>query len=687
MHESHRPGTPQASHPWALVLCLVGLDYFSTLAYLPSIAVEAAGPWAPVAAGAVVLATFLLAIPVYWYIVGRSTDGRGATGLLEELIPGWRGKLVVLTVLGFAAADFVITRSLSVADAAVHLINNPHGQRLLARLPESLPTPERPWWPPFDALLVRLSTPQVAISLGLSIISFALLHVLKRGLTRRILLLAAAAVVCYLALSGLVIVSAATYVAHHVGIWHGWLGATFAAPTPKGAAPTPYAWAWACLYAALWSFPQMALGLSGFEMIMTVTPQVHPGHGRAAANHESQHAHHAAGRVRNTRKLMFAAASIMAIYLVSAVAVTTLLVPSAALKPGGAAQHRALAYLAHGSPLADASSAAALNPIFGDHFGDLYDLSTVLVLCLAGASVSMGLRNLLPHYLNRLGMEVSWAGRVGVILHALNLIVLLVTVVFRASPSSQQWAYATSVLVLLAAAAFAAAMDRNRRPPFGARRVLRAANFSIAAAFFLTMTGLTVLINHSGLTIALSFVAAILTSSFISRWIRSTELRFEGFEFADDATRRRWDELSRSGPKVLAPHRPGLVTLSEKSRTLQRDYRLDPATPVLFIQVELGDPSNFYQQPLMEIEHQDGLEVIRVSRCCSVSHTLAAICLEMCKGGGAPPEILFGWSNEPPLAANLNFLLLGEGNIPWMVKALIHRALRDAPRQPRILIG
>src|SRR6187200_1128737 len=136
MPEIRQAGSAHSANPWPLVLCLVGVDYFSTLAYLPSIAVQAAGSLAPVAAGSVILVTFLLAIPVYWYVVGRAPDGRGATGLLEELISGWRGKLVVLTMLGFAAADFVITRSLSLADAAVHLIHNPHGQKWLTRLPE-----------------------------------------------------------------------------------------------------------------------------------------------------------------------------------------------------------------------------------------------------------------------------------------------------------------------------------------------------------------------------------------------------------------------------------------------------------------------------------------------------------------------------------------------------------------------
>src|SRR5215217_6445637 len=173
MMKLSRPGSVHSSNPWPLVLCLVGVDYFSTLAYLPSIATEAAGPWAPIAAAGVVLVTFLFALPVYWYIVGRSPEGRGAAGLLEDATPGWAGKLIVLSLLGFAAADFVITRSLSLADAAIHLINNPHGQRVLARLPDGLSLDDHVLWPPLEHLLRVLIEPQVAITLGLSIASLA----------------------------------------------------------------------------------------------------------------------------------------------------------------------------------------------------------------------------------------------------------------------------------------------------------------------------------------------------------------------------------------------------------------------------------------------------------------------------------------------------------------------------------
>jgi len=681
MLDTRRPGSSPAANPWPLVLGLVGVDYFSTLAYLPSIAVDAAGAWAPIVAGSVVLITFLLALPVYWYVVGRAPDGRGATGLLEDLIPGWRGKLVVLTLLGFAAADFVITRSLSVADAAIHLIHNPHGQRLLERLPAGMYLDQDVVWPPLEYVLKRLIEPQVAITLGLSILSFAVWQLLKRGVSRQVLFLVTGVVLCYLVLLALVISSALAHLARHPEIVHSWLDTVFVARELQGGGDVAsgYGWLWAWLNIVLWSFPQMALGLSGFEMILTVAPQVRGSHG--------QQAHSTGGQIRNTRKLMLAAATIMALYLLSSVLVTTLLVPHAALAPGGAAEHRALAYIAHGSPLVDGVGAADLNSLFGHSFGDLFDLSTAVILCLAGATVTMGLQNTLPHYLNRLGMEVSWAGKLGRILVVLNVIVLLVTVVFQASPSSQQWAYATSVQVLLAGAALAAVRDLARRATGRRSRMLVVALFAGAGGFFLAMTGLTVLINHSGLTIAMSFVVAILVSSIVSRWLRSTELRFQGFDFADDTVRRRWGELRRSGAKVLVPHRPGLISLTQKSSELQRDYRLDPATPVVFIVAVLGDPSNFYQKPFMTIAHEDALEVIRVSRCVSISHVLAAICLELCRDGGEPPEIIFGWSNEPPLAANLNFLLLGEGNIPWMVKELVRKAMPAGAPQPRIRIG
>src|SRR5215210_6102181 len=123
------PHAPGPHHPnqtfWLWVMCLTGVDYFSTLAYQPSIAFENAGLLAPFATVVLVLVTLLGALPVYRYVAGRSFGGQGSIGMLANLVSGWAGKLLVLVLLGFAGTDFVITKTLSAADAAEHLIANP----------------------------------------------------------------------------------------------------------------------------------------------------------------------------------------------------------------------------------------------------------------------------------------------------------------------------------------------------------------------------------------------------------------------------------------------------------------------------------------------------------------------------------------------------------------------------------
>lgn len=674
------PTLVRPQNAWPLVLGLVGLDYFSTLGYQPTIAYQAAGVLAPLATLVLVLVTLFGVLPLYWYLAGRSPHGEGSLAVLERVLPGWTGKLLLVVLLGFAATDFVFTKTLSAADAAEHLRQNPlpAWQAILqdvANAEEELCTlTTNPTW----IKVLHYWDEQMVVTVLLLIVGFSFWAIFRRGFTRYVVRMAACVVGVYLLLTLLVIVSGLVYLANHAELVEAWQLKVQTSRWDTGLGVASGSDPWSLAGRSLLLFPQLVLGLSGFEVSLVLMPLIRGTKGAPAAD--------LWGRVRNTRKLLTCAAVIMAVLLLGSSLVTTVLLEPAALSTVGAARYRSLAYLAHGGALIDGQTAVAMNPLFGPVFGTVYDLSTVIILCLAGASVTLGLRGLVPQHLQRFGMEFRNRRAAGVLFHVFNLIKLAVTVVFQASVTAQCGAYATSVSVLITSAAFTTFIDRWRNSRMRWRG-LRVPWLSLLMSGLFLSTAL-VIIGHdtAGLQLASGFILATLLLSMLSRWLRNTELRFQGFEFADDHSRFLWESLKPLDFPVLVPHRPGRHSLAEKEDRIRQHHRLPPSVPVVFVEVNVEDASDFYQLPLLQIKQDDGRFTLRITRCASVAHVIAATALELSKES-QPPEIHFGWSNESPTAANLNFVLFGHGNVPWMVRELLKRAEPRLDRQPRVIVG
>jgi hypothetical protein len=652
---------PEHQHQsfWLWVMCLTGVDYFSTLGYQPSIAFNATGLLAPFATVVLVCVTLFCALPVYRYVAGESPHGQGSIAMLEGLLHGWASKFLVLVLLGFAATDFVITKTLSAADAAEHLIHNPMWNTL-------------PPWLHSRMLLTMF----LLVLLG---------TVFLRGF-REVIGVAVVVVTVYLALNVVVIVAGLACLVRHPDLVSHWLS-----EVGQGNWHMEEAWPTnrnfgMLVVACFLYFPKLALGLSGFETGVAVMPLI--------KGDEGDDPHRPAGRIAHTRKLLLTAAAIMSCMLLGSAVVTCTLIPPEALQEGGKATNRALAFLAHGE------SPTQMGSLFGETFGTVYDVTTVVILWFAGASAMSGLLNLVPRYLPRYGMAPRWAEAFRPLVILFTCVGLFVTWMFDASVEQQGGAYATGVMVLISSACVAVVIDEWRKRGkllVGSTTTKEAMSwrdwrrrvpwrYVLITGVFLYTTAAIVIEKPQGIKIAGAFIVAVIVVSLVSRARRSTEIRFEKFDFIDETSRMLWDTLRFLEFPVLVPHRPGHQSVIDKEEQIRRIHRLSPEVPIVFIEATLGDPSQFEHTPLMEVMQESGRFIIRVERCASVAHAIASIALELSKTG-KPPEVHFGWSDQSALAANLSFVFLGEGNVPWLVRELISKAEPDPEKRPRVVVG
>lgn len=603
---------PEAQNAWWQVMCLTGVDYFSTLGYQPGIAFLAAGALSPLATLVLVLVTLFAALPVYRRVCKASPYGQGSIAMLQRLFPAWAGKLFVLVLLGFATTDFIITMTLSAADGAAHLIHNPL----------------MPGWVDHQTLVTLLI---------LAILSGIFLKGFKEAVGIAVVLVGS-----YLLLNGVVVVLGVLQIVHHPESLHGW----------RVAVDNRHQSHLAMFGIALLLFPKLALGLSGFETGVAVMPLI-----RARDEDE---------RVRNAKLLLVTAAAIMSVFLIATSVITTVLIPAREFQPGGEANGRAMAWLAH--------------HYAGNVIGTAYDISTILILGFAGASAMAGLLNLIPRYLPKFGMAPEWARASRPLVMVFMGIATLVTLLFHADVDAQGGAYATGVLVLITSASVAVMLSVwNTR--------LRWA-FIATTAIFAYTTIANIVERPEGLKISSIFIASILLSSFISRALRSTELRIDSVELdevAESILAEDDDQIIRlvaRGPEA-GDSREVLDIADCKVRHF---HSLSDDECLFFFEVVRTDASDF-SNTLCVTGRRVGRHRILSAQSPVVANSIAAMLIYLERRTGKVPHAYFRWTEVSPALNIMRFLFLGEGDTAPLTHEVLRKALPQQERRPVVHVS
>ena len=615
--------------PWWKVMCLTGVDYFSSLGYAPAIAFLAAQFLSPLATIVLVALTLLGALPVYRRVAKESFKGSGSIAMLERLLPWWAGKLFVLVLLGFAVTDFMITITLSAADAAQHFVENPL----------------MPAWLHGDNAL-------------LTFLLIALLGAVFLKGFREAIGIAVGLVAVYLTLNLVVVLVSGVHILQHPTLIsgpHGFL-ANVAGQTVFGQ-PNSIALA---IGFALISFPKLALGMSGFETGVAVMPHIK---GDPTDTEDNP-----VGRIRGARRLLTAAATIMSFFLISTSFITSILITPKQF--AGAANGRALAFLAH--------------QLLGPWFGSLYDFSTIAILWFAGASAMAGLLNLVPRYLPRYGMAPQWAGAVRPLVLVFTFIAFLITWIFKANVDLQAGAYATGVLVLMTSAAIAVTLSARRK-----RQRLMTVAFGVIALIFVYTTIVNIIERPDGVRIAAIFIVAILTISILSRVRRSFQLRATSISL--DAIARKWvlaDSESQGAIRLIA-HEPDETTHEEyrnKNKDERRFSHIPARSQIMFLEVIPGDSSDFEEELVVRGVEKFGYRVLEVTSN-NVPGTAAAVLLEIRNETNIVPEIYFEWTEGNPLNNMFKFLITGRGEIAPVTREVLRESEPNAKRRPSVHVS
>lgn len=278
-------------------------------------------------------------------------------------------------------------------------------------------------------------------------------------------------------------------------------------------------------------------------------------------------------------------------------------------------------------------------------------------------------------------MAPNWARASRPLVIIFALICFVITYVFEADVEAQGGAYATGVLVLITSAAIAVTISAWVR-----KQSIKWV-FLIIAVIFAYTTIANIIERPDGLKIASLFILAIVVASFVSRAMRTTEIRIQKIEF-DPTAQTFIDDLADEEIRIVTNRREDgdVVEYRFKEHEKRTDNHIPAGDQILFYEIEIGDASEFTGELHITGVDIAGYRILR-THAPAVPNAIAALLLNLRDRTGKIPHVYFGWSEGNPIQYLIRYILFGEGDTAPVTREILRQAEPDPELRPSVHVG
>jgi len=211
--------------------------------------------------------------------------------------------------------------------------------------------------------------------------------------------------------------------------------------------------------------------------------------------------------------------------------------------------------------------------------------------------------------------------------------------------------------------------------------------FMVITIVFIFTTIVNMIEQPSGIKIASLFILGIVVASFVSRALRSTEIRIDEIEL-DEKAKEFIQDMAEGEIRIVTNRREkgDMAEYRFNEHEKRTDNHIPSADPIVFYEIDLSDASEFKGKLKIRGVEIAGYKVLRTESA-SVPNAIAAFLLYLRDTTGKIPHVYFGWSEGNPIMYLLRFVLFGEGDTAPVTREILRQAEDDPERRPSVHVG